>query len=173
MGEGYTIERLHCRYGHVLLVWEYFDALWMPKGVDEQQKDAFLQFYNLHTYRGFLYPSLVKYAISPIGNGTVDARNKVLEHALMKVYNVAHDNWDEIIIAVLWACHTTSKWLTWHTPFCLVYGKEAVMSIEYIVPSLHITLLMHMSKEGALQNRLDDLMQMEEEKFLTEFYQGV
>ena len=48
------------------------------------------------------------------------------------------DYWDLKVNVVLWAYRTTCKKLTRHTPFNLVYGQEAIMPMEYILPSLRI-----------------------------------
>lgn len=56
-----------------------------------------------------------------------------------------------------------------HTPFRLVYEVEVVMPMEYIVPSLHIEKLIGMTDRGALEERLVQLDELEEESFLVGF----
>ena len=74
---------------------------------------------------------------------------------------------------MLWAYQMTCKKLTGQTPFRLVYGVEAVMPMEYIVPSLHIAALIGMTNRGALEERLAQLEELEEERFLVGFHQQV
>lgn len=60
-----------------------------------------------------------------------------------------------------------------HTPLSLVYGMEVVMTMEYIVPSLHIAMLIGMTNHEAMEERLMQLEELEEEWFLVGFHQQV
>lgn len=62
---------------------------------------------------------------------------------------------------------------TGQTPFWLVYGMEAVMSMEYIVPRLHIATLTGKTDRKTLEERLTQLEENEEERFLASFHQQV
>eukprot|EP00253_Pinus_taeda_P022841 PITA_22841 len=74
-------------------------------------------------------------------------------HKFLKVY---FDDW--IVFGLM-----TCKKLTGQTPFRLVYGVEVVMPMEYIMPSLHIAALTCMTDCRALEERLAQLEELEEE----------
>eukprot|EP00253_Pinus_taeda_P030377 PITA_30377 len=76
-------------------------------------------------------------------NGRAEAFNKVLEDVLTK------------------------------TPFRLVYGVETVMPMEYIVPSLYIVAFTGITDRVALEERLAQLAELEEERFMAGFHQQV
>jgi hypothetical protein len=63
--------------------------------------------------------------------------------------------------------------LTGHTPFKLVYGQEAVVPLEFLIPSLRVAAITQMTERGAVQERLDQLLSMEEDRILAGFHQQV
>jgi hypothetical protein len=55
----------------------------------------------------------------------------------------------------------------------LVYGLEAVVPMEYLVPSLRIASFTHMDDTGAVHERLAQLVGLEKDRFIVGFHQQV
>ena len=73
---------------------------------------------------------------------------------------------------MLWAYRIACKKLTGHTPFKLAYGQEVVMPMEYIVPR-KIAALTNLEDEEIVNERLLNLVKLEEDRFVAGFHQQV
>jgi transposase InsO family protein len=109
----------------------------------------------------------------PQENGTVEEFNKILEIALMKIFSVNRDDWDLKVHVVLWAYRTTCKKLKIHTPFKLVYGLEVVVPMEYLVQRLRIVAFIDMDDTVSIHERLAQMIELEEDRFIVGFHQQV
>ena len=85
----------------------------------------------------------------PQANGQVESINQILKTMLQRMVGKHKSNWHIQLFSALWAYWTSTKTATGFTPFQLVYGLEAVISIECEIPSLKLTidLLPYTSKE--------------------------
>jgi hypothetical protein len=61
--------------------------------------------------------------------------------------------------------------MTMQTPFKLVYGLEAVVPMEYLVPSLRIATFTNMDDIDVVKESLTQLIELEEDRFIAGFHQ--
>jgi transposase InsO family protein len=76
----------------------------------------------------------------PQANGQVEAINKVLITMLRRMIGIHKTSWHTMFFLALWAYRTSVKSATGFTPFRLVYGMEAILSIECEIPSLKLAV---------------------------------
>ena len=74
----------------------------------------------------------------PQVNGLSESTNKTLQTILKKIVNEQRTGRDTKLHSALWAYRTSYKTSIQSTPLCLMFGLEAVMPIEFQVPSLRI-----------------------------------
>ena len=99
----------------------------------------------------------------PRANGQVESTNKILIAILTKIVGVKCTNWGTKLSAALWAYRTLYKVTTGCTPFKMVYGLEAVMPWEFLIPSLRIARIEKWDGHE-LHDRIYNLEKLDEER---------
>ena len=59
------------------------------------------------------------------------------------------------------------------TPFKLVYGLEAVVPMEYLVPSLRIVAFTDMDDTSIVREGIVQLIELEQDRFIVGFHQQI
>ena len=74
----------------------------------------------------------------PQANGQAEASNKTLCTILTKIVSDSRTDWDQKLHAALWAYRVAYKPKLHTTPFNLVFGLNAILPIEFLMPTLRI-----------------------------------
>eukprot|EP00253_Pinus_taeda_P014627 PITA_14627 len=108
-----------------------FDKFGYPRELVTDQGSQFTS--NL--IEDFLAHHKIKHRTStpyhPQANGQVEVTNRALEGILTKVVSSSRKDWADCLVEATWAYNTTWKTTTGFTPYELVYGKKALLSIEF------------------------------------------
>ena len=91
----------------------------------------------------------------PQGNGKIEAFNKTIIKILSKTVHKYAEKWHEFLPLALWAYRTSYRTSTGFTPFSLVYGFEAVLPAEILVPMARLAL--QENEEEVMVSRIADL----------------
>lgn len=98
-------------------------------------------------------------AYHPQAKGQVESTNKILCTALTKVVSESCLLWEIKLALVLWAYRTGT------TPFQLVYDQNAILPIEFLVPTLRVAKELEWNGQG-LSERVDKLEKLDETRLL-------
>ncbi|MCO5563575.1 hypothetical protein L7F22_017220 [Adiantum nelumboides] len=98
----------------------------------------------------------------PRCNGQAESSNKTIKTILTKIVQSEPHNWDEELQTALRSYRNAYKVTTGMTPFRMVYGSEAVVPLEFAVPSLRMAEQYNMDFNEVLKKRLDDLQKLDE-----------
>ena len=99
----------------------------------------------------------------PQANGQAESTNKMLCTALTKVVEGTRTDWDQKLHSVLWAYRTAYKIAIGTTPFNLVFGLNAILPIEFLIPTLRVAKQMEWTGHE-LSECIDDLERLDEDR---------
>ncbi|MCO5576462.1 hypothetical protein L7F22_030272 [Adiantum nelumboides] len=100
----------------------------------------------------------------PQANGQAESSNKVLMRILKKIVSKNKSDCDDKLDSALWAFRKTFKVATGMTPFRLVFGIEAVVQMEYVIPSLRLSIQHRMSPEESISHKQKEFLKLEEDR---------
>ena len=103
-------------------------------------------------------------AHNPAANGLAEEFNKTIVKLLKKFIFASKRDWNEKLKECLWAYQTMVRTPTGNSPFSLVYGCEAVMSLEIQIPSHCVALTTKKTNEDNHQLRLQKLEELNEKR---------
>ena len=72
----------------------------------------------------------------PQANGQAESSNKTLCTVLTKIVGESRTDWEQKLHSALWAYRMAYKTAVGSTPFDLVYGINAILPMEFLVPTL-------------------------------------
>ena len=96
----------------------------------------------------------------PQANGQVESANKVILNAIKKKLDSAKGLWAQCLHEVLWAYHTTIHSTTQETPFRMVFGADAMIPVEVVLPSWRRENFEEEANNQALNEEADLLDEM-------------
>ena len=100
----------------------------------------------------------------PQANGLAESTNKTIQTILKKIVNENRTDWDQKLNSALWAYRTSYKTSIKSTPFRMAFGLEAVMPIEFQIPTLRIQATNKLNEIESEQIRKEALLVLEEER---------
>ena len=95
----------------------------------------------------------------PLGNSLAESSNKSLIRIIKKLFEDNKKNWDSKLKYALWADRVTTKKSTGNSPFKLVYGTEAVFTIQLTLPVAKF-LQEEQNEEEDMAKRITDLAEV-------------
>ncbi|GLT27574.1 hypothetical protein SLA2020_025610 [Shorea laevis] len=99
----------------------------------------------------------------PQRNGQAEATNESLLRILSKMVHEYEEGWSVHLQDTLWAHQTSSKAITGFSPYFLVYGYDAILPYEVLVPTAHILVAIELNSDANIcgQRRIEDLESIE------------
>lgn len=98
----------------------------------------------------------------PQANGKVEVTNRTLEGILTKVVRSSIKDWADRLVEANWAYNTTWKTTIGFTPYELVYGKKALLSIEFEYNTLRMAAQLDLDLSSAQKERFLQLNGLDE-----------
>ena len=74
----------------------------------------------------------------PQENGQTESTNKTLCTIITKLITTIRNDWEMLLQPVLWVYRVAYKSSIGTTPFNLVYGMNAMLPMDFLIPTLRV-----------------------------------
>ena len=91
--------------------------------------------------------------------------NKILGAVLTKIVIGSKSDWELKLHSAIWAYRVAYKTTIGTTPFNMVYGLEAILPMEFLIPTLRVAKELNWTRHE-LSTRLDELEALDETRLL-------
>ena len=98
----------------------------------------------------------------PQTNGLAESTKKTLQNILKKIVNQNKTCWDQKWHSALWAYRTTYKMSVQLSLLHSLFKLEAVMPIEFQIPSLRVQMAKRLDEEQSERIWKEKLLELEE-----------
>jgi hypothetical protein len=98
----------------------------------------------------------------PQGNGLAKSTNKNLIKIIKRTSSENQKNWHNALYYELWADRVTQKTFVGNSPFFLIYGREAILPLHVLLPSLQLSQKVQEEECPPLENQINALLKLEE-----------
>ena len=101
----------------------------------------------------------------PQANGQAESTNKILKKVLTKVVSESRSDWEMKLHSALWAYRVAYKTALGTTPFNLTYGQNAILPMDFLIPTLRVAKQLEWTGHE-LSDRLDDIEKLPETRLV-------
>ena len=96
----------------------------------------------------------------PQANGQAKSTNKILGIVLTKTLSDKISDWELKLHVALWAYRVAYKTLIGTMPFNMVFSLNAILSMEFLIPTLHVAKKLNCTGNKLLEG-LEDLTKLD------------
>ena len=97
----------------------------------------------------------------PQANGQAKSKNKILGAVLTKIVSDKKSEWELKLHAALWAYRVAYKTSIGTTPFNMVFGLDAILPMEFLIPTLRVAKELNWTGQELSAERLEDLEKLD------------
>ena len=127
----------------------------IPQSITTDQGKMFIRQEMNYIVADYVIQLIISTSFYAQANGQAEVSKNVLIGIYEKMLEEDQRNWHKILSKTLWACMTYKRSSTGVSHFYLTYGKNAILPMEVVVPSLRV------SKQNGLTQEYSETMMME------------